>query len=153
MANKTDKRIENIKVIALYSIITIVTVGGTVYGVTRVIKVRKQKNAQDNALQEGSPENIANQLYFAFQNTEAWWISMGVGWGTDTESLYKIYQNDIKSKDHYTKVIKAYAALYKGRSLNGDLSSELENEPKVYTDLTKLLATKPQSTPRVKRVK
>ena len=61
---------------------------------------------------------FANDIKFAFENSGYWF---GTSWGTDTDSLIRIFRDEVRSKDHYDQVQKKYKILY-GSALNIDLA-------------------------------
>ena len=94
-----------------------------------IIQENRVEEANEKALQIGTPENFADRLYSAID-----------GIGTDEDEIFAVFR-EIPTKSFYRKMYSAYRIITDGNDLNEDLKGDLDS-----ADLRKtqqLLATKP----------
>lgn len=138
-STNTNNWIENLKIIAIYGIPVIVTVGAAAYGANKFIKTNKQVSAGKDVLLYASPESIANQLRMAFEND---YVP-----GTDEESVFDAF-NKMPNQAYYQQVITAYKNLFSSsfllqlsNNLPDDLKSELSSTD--YMKVASIIQSKP----------
>lgn len=104
-----------------FGVLGLATTVGAVLLVRHFVKKGSQKTTEVKTTQTGHPANFAKLLQMAFQNDNA------AGWGTDEELVYKVF-NTLPSQAFYKEVQNEYDKMTGGRSLNADLSEELDSE-------------------------
>lgn len=102
-----------------YGVLGLITAVGLVMFIRRYVRKGRQKTTEVKTTQTGHPANYAKLLQMAFQNDNYF------GWGTNEELVFKVF-NSLPSQAFYKEVQKEYDKLTKGRSLNADLSDELD---------------------------
>lgn len=116
-----------------FGVLGLVTTVGAALLIRHFIKKGKQKTTEVKTTQTGHPANYAKLLQMAFQNDNA------MGWGTNEELVYKVF-NALPSQAFYKEVQKEYDKMTKGRSLNADLSDELNTNE--YNKVLTILKSK-----------
>lgn len=127
-----SKKIQDIKVIAIYSALGLGTVGGLFLLGRHVIKKFQAGTSQKHSLEEGDPATFAKQLKMAFDNDNS------AGWGTNEDLVFQVFR-DIPTKSMYSKIQKEYLRMY-SKNLNADLEDELSSEE--YNELIRILNAK-----------
>ncbi len=112
---------QNFKAYVGFGVLGLATTVGVILLVRHFVRKGKQKTTEVKTTQTGHPANFAKLLQMAFQNDNY------AGWGTNEELVYKVF-NALPSQAFYKDVQKEYDKMTKGRSLNADLSDELDSE-------------------------
>lgn len=111
---KQQKGMSNREII-LYSMGSILLVGGTFFVGRKLVRDAFKKHEENNSVEDGSIASFAKSIKMAFDND---------GWvGTDEEALRKILIS-IPSIQAFNSVVKSYQKLY-NKSLMTDMESEL----------------------------
>jgi hypothetical protein len=111
---KQQKGMSNREII-LYSMGSILLVGGTFFVGRKLVRDAFKKHEENNSVEDGSIASFAKSIKMAFDND---------GWaGTDEEALRKILIQ-IPSIQAFNSVVKSYQKLY-NKSLMTDMESEL----------------------------
>lgn len=126
---KQEQKLQNLKVIAIYSALGVGSATGLFLLAHHFIKKTIANRAQGDSMEEGDPATYAKQLKMAFDNDIAF------GWGTNEEAVTRVFE-EIPSKVMYSKVQKEYSNMY-GRNLNADLEDELSSDE--YNELIRIL--------------
>lgn len=129
---KQEQKLQNLKVIAIYSALGIGSATGLFLLARHFIKKTVSNRSQSDSMDEGDPATYAKQLKMAFDNDVAF------GWGTNEEAVTRVFE-EIPSKNMYSKVQKEYSNMY-GRNLNADLEDELSSDE--YNELIRILNAK-----------
>lgn len=103
------------KEIILYSMGSILLVGGTFFVGRKLVRDVVKKHEENNSVEDGSTASYAKSIKMAFDN-DGWW-------GTDNAALRNTIIS-IPSKQAFNQVVKSYQRLYNA-SLMSDLQSEL----------------------------
>lgn len=117
----------------LYGSLGLGTAAGLFFLVRYIVKKGRANLAERHSAEAGNPALFAKQFKMAFDNDNS------MGWGTDEDVVFSTLTS-IPSRSVYTKVQKAYTAMY-NRSLNADLEEELDNDE--YARFVQILNTKP----------
>jgi hypothetical protein len=104
-----------------FGVLGLATTVGTVLLIRHFVKKGTQKITEVKTTESGHPANFAKLLQMAFQNDNY------AGWGTNEELVFKVF-NSLPSQAFYKDVQKEYDKMTGGRSLNADLSDELDSE-------------------------
>ncbi|MBT1699483.1 hypothetical protein KK083_21475 [Fulvivirgaceae bacterium PWU4] len=127
-----DKKIRQLKTIAIYSVAGIGSATGLFFLGRHFIKKARANISEKRSLEEGDPATFAKQLKMAFDNDNYF------GWGTNWKVVQSVFEA-IPSKAMYSKVQREYMNIY-GKSLNADLEDELSSEE--YNELIRILNAK-----------
>ena len=130
--SKQEQKLQNLKVIAIYSALGVGSATGLFLLARHFIKKTVANRSQGDSMDEGDPATYAKQLKMAFDNDVAF------GWGTNEEAVTRVFE-EIPSKSMYSKVQKEYSNMY-GRNLNADLEDELSSDE--YNELIRTLNAK-----------
>ena len=105
----------------VFSLLTVVGVGGTIWVGNKIIRNFISNKEENNSFQEGTSATVAKQIKMAFEN-DGWY-------GTDTTALRQTLIA-VTSQEEWDKIIKSYEKLYsvptKKANLLRDLSDELQ---------------------------
>ena len=115
MENTKQKKGMSNREIILYSMGSILLVGGTFFVGRKLVRDAVKKHEENNSVEDGSIASYAKAIKMAFDN-DGWW-------GTDNVALRKTIIA-IPTKSAFNDVIKSYQRLYNA-SLMADLQSEL----------------------------
>jgi hypothetical protein len=131
-ATDGERQLDNLRTIVVYSSLGIGAATGLTLIVRHFIKAMEANHAKRHSLDEGDPATYATQLKMAFDN------DMWLGMGTNTEQVFKVFQ-EIPSKKMYSRVQAQYQKMYT-RSLNADLEDELSTDE--YNAVIRILNSK-----------
>lgn len=123
---KLKKGMSNREII-LYSMGSILLVGGTFFVGRKLIRDAVKKHEENNSVEDGSIASYAKQIKMAFEN-DGWW-------GTDEQAL-RTTLISIPSKQTFNSVAKSYQRLY-NRSLMADMQSELSTSE--YNEMVSII--------------
>lgn len=123
---KLKKGMSNREII-LYSMGSILLVGGTFFVGRKLIRDAVKKHEENNSIEDGSIASYAKQIKMAFEN-DGWW-------GTDEQAL-RTTLISIPSKQTFNSVAKSYQRLY-NRSLMADMQSELSTSE--YNEMVSII--------------
>ena len=112
---------QNFRIYVGFGVLGLAATVGTVYLVSRLVKKNKQKTTEVKTTESGHPASFAKLLKMAFDNDNY------AGWGTNEELVYRVF-NALPTQAFYKEVQKEYENMTAGRSLNADLSEELDSE-------------------------
>lgn len=127
-----ERKLENVKILAIYSTIGIGAATGLFLLGRHFIRKAQANTSQKHSLEEGDPATYAKQLKMAFENDNS------AGWGTNEDLVFQVFR-DIPSKSMYGKVQKEYSRMY-SQNLNADLEDELSSEE--YNELIRIVNEK-----------
>jgi hypothetical protein len=130
---QSSQSAQNFKIYVGFGVLGLATTVGTILLVRHFVKKGTQKTTEVKTTQTGQPANFAKLLQMAFQNDN--WF----GWGTNLDLVDKVF-NALPSQSFYKQVQNEYDKMTNGRSLNADLSDELDI--KEYTKVLGILQTK-----------
>lgn len=119
--DERSQRAKNFGTYVGFGVLGLVTAIGTGLLIRHFVKKGTKKITEVKTTQTGHPANFAKLLQMAFQNDNY------AGWGTNEELIYKVF-NALPSQVFYKDVQKEYDKMTGGRSLNADLSEELDSE-------------------------
>lgn len=133
MQNTKQKKGMSNREIILYSMGSILLVGGTFFVGRKLIRDAVKKHEENNSVEDGSIASYAKQIKMAFEN-DGWW-------GTDEQAL-RTTLISIPSKQTFNSVAKSYQRLY-NRSLMADMQSELSVSE--YNEMVSIINGKMES--------
>ena len=116
-----------------FGVLGLVTTVGTILLVRHFVKKSSKKTTEVKTTETGQPASYAKLLQMAFQNDNYF------GWGTNTDLVYKVF-NSLPSQAFYKLVQSEYDKMTGGKSLNADLSDELDTDE--YTKVLGILQSK-----------
>ncbi|MBK7763667.1 MAG: hypothetical protein IPI46_09880 [Bacteroidetes bacterium] len=115
MQNTKQKKGMSNREIVLYSMGSILLVGGTFFVGRKLVRDAVKKHEENNSVEDGSIASYAKSIKMAFDN-DGWW-------GADEQAL-RTTLISIPSKQTFNDVAKSYQRLY-NKSLMTDMQSEL----------------------------
>ena len=104
-----------------FGVLGLLTTVGTILLVRHFVKKSSKKTTEVKTTESGHPASFAKLLKMAFDNDNY------AGWGTNEELVYRVF-NALPTQAFYKEVQKEYENMTAGRSLNADLSEELDSE-------------------------
>ena len=108
---------------------------GLFLGLRFLIRKGISNAAQNNSIEEKSPESFAKEFRQGFDN-DGWW-------GTNVPRVRKTMQ-DMPSRQFFKKVMDAYGRLYMGENMMRRMEDELTSTE--YDEILNILRGKPLST-------
>ena len=132
MVKIDEQKVKDFKTIVIFSTLGLGTATGLFFLGRHFYRKTIANISEKHSLEEGDPATFAKQLKMAFDNDNY------LGWGTNTEAMYKVFQQ-MPSKKMYSKVQKEYTRMY-NKSLNADLEDELTSDE--YNAVIRILNTK-----------
>jgi len=132
--NKKSKDDLSNREIILYSMGSVLLLGGTFFIGRKLVRDTVKKHEEKNSVEDGSIGSYAKSIKMAFDN-DGWW-------GTDEQALRNTLIS-IPSKQVFGNVIKSYQHLY-NRSLMADMQSELDTSE--YNEMLSIINGKKDKT-------
>ncbi len=130
---KPSQGVQDYKTVVLYSVLGLGTATALFLGTRHLVKQAQTNTAESHSMEEGEPATYAKQLKMSFDN------DMWFGMGTDEDLLFRTL-SEIPTQGMYSKVQKAYLAMYKA-NLNADMESELSSD--LYNQALRIISSKP----------
>lgn len=124
--SKQNKGMSNREII-LYSMGSILLVGGTYFVGRKIVRDAVKKHEENNSVEDGSIASYAKAIKMSFDN-DGWW-------GTDEQALRNTLIS-IPSMQTFNAVSKSYQRLY-NKSLMADLQSELSTSE--YNEMVSII--------------
>lgn len=124
--SKQKKGMSNREII-LYSMGSILLVGGTFFVGRKIVRDAVKKHEENNSVEDGSIASYAKAIKMSFDN-DGWW-------GTDEQALRNTLIS-IPSIQTFNAVAKSYQRLY-NKSLMADLQSELSTSE--YNEMVSII--------------
>jgi hypothetical protein len=112
---------KDFKIYVGFGVLGIVTSVGVGLLIRHFVKKGRRKTTEVKTTESGQPASFAKLLQMAFQNDNYF------GWGTNLPLVYRVF-NALPSQAFYKNVQTEYDKMTSGKSLNADLSDELNSE-------------------------
>lgn len=132
--NKKSKNGLSNREIILYSMGSVLLLGGTFLFGRKLVRDTVKKHEEKNSVEDGSIGSYAKAIKMAFDN-DGWW-------GTDEQALRNTLIS-IPSKQVFGNVLKSYQHLY-NRSLMADMQGELDTSE--YNEMLSIINGKKDKT-------
>lgn len=133
MQNTKQKKGMSNREIILYSMGSILLVGGTFFIGRKLVRDAVKKHEENNSIEDGSIASYAKSIKMAFDN-DGWW-------GTDEDALRNTLIS-IPSKQTFQAVAKSYQRLY-NKSLMAEMQSELSTSE--YNEMVSIINGKAET--------
>jgi hypothetical protein len=133
MENTKQKNGMSNKEIILYTMGSVLLVGGTFFVGRKLVRDVVKRHEENNSVEDGSIASYAKSIKMAFDN-DGWW-------GTDEQAL-RTTLISIPSKQTFNSVAKSYQRLY-NKSLMADMQSELSTSE--YNEMVSIINGKSES--------
>jgi hypothetical protein len=131
VATTTERETWTVKEKVIYSLLSLVGVGGTIWLGNKLIRKALSNREENKSFEDGKPATIAKQIKMAFDND-------GV-WGTNVTALREALTS-VESQKDWLEVTKSYTKNYHSNIFR-DLADELQSSE--YNEMMQIINAKP----------